>query len=161
MKKIESIPKNDYLDDTKETEKIPFFATSRGKTISALLMIIVIFVVFMTRENFSGDINYALDNEKLGVACINNNVTFIYYDDIKEVNYCDKLPSGETIASEEWDSGFCGKIKSNELDECVVYVYTSNNSCIEIVHNDGVLFFNLDNVKKTQDTYSKIIEKIK
>ena len=161
MKAAERIPENDKTEEMKRAEierKIPFFATRRGRGISALLMILVI-VVFMTVfMSGGGSITVEMDASKMGIVCLNQTPIFIDYKDIVQVELVSALQTGSAISVQEWDNGFCGIYENETYGKYTLYAYSGTDQYIVVHYKDGVLVFNDKNRKNTQREYEELME---
>ncbi|MBD5393165.1 MAG: hypothetical protein HDR71_02615 [Lachnospiraceae bacterium] len=160
MKAKEWIPSNDKTDDMKiQEEKIPFFATKRGRGISALIMVAVITVVLaLSLSENSGAVTYQINDEMLGITCLDKPPLFIYYEDILQIELVDSLDLGEAIDIADWDSGWCGTYKNDDYGVYTLFAYSSCSQFIVVHYSDGVLVFNFKKDKSTEKACENLME---
>lgn len=160
MKANEWIPENDKTEAMKmEENKLPFFATQKGRGVSALLMFLILAVFFaFSLSSKSGAITFQMNEEMLGITCLKQNPVFIPYADITKVELTDSFSMGEKRDALDWDSGWCGSYENEEYGIYTIYAYSNVNSYIVVHYTDGVLVFNLKKEKTTEKTYDKLLK---
>ena len=67
-----------------QQERLPFFATPAGRTISALLMIVIVGLVLIMSQG-SGALSYEMDDMQLAVAGPDKSPVFLPYSSIQAV----------------------------------------------------------------------------
>lgn len=160
MRASERIPENDKTEAMKmEENKLPFFATQRGRGISALLMFMILAAFFaFSLSKQSGAITFQMNDEMLGITCLQQDPVFISYEDITEVEMTGGLDMGEKRDALDWDSGWCGVYENEEYGIYTIYAYSNVNQYIVVHYTDGVLVFNLKKDKTTEKTYDKLLK---
>lgn len=159
MKPQEKIPYNDRLEEMKQEEKLPFFATHRGKAVSALIMLVIILAIIALQMGNSGSIAYEMDDVQMAVVCMDRGATFIPYEDITQVELISSFNMGAFIESQEWDSGWCGTYENEDYGEYTLYAYSETGSYIVVHHKNGVLIFNDKTEKSTDKAYRELLER--
>lgn len=84
MRAKEWIPQSDRIEEMKmQEENTPFFATKKGRGISALFMLVIIALVlsFSISQN-SGAVTYQMNDEMMGITCMDCPPLFISYEDV-------------------------------------------------------------------------------
>ncbi len=159
----EKIPMSDItadaLNDTKE--KLPFFATPRGKVISTLLMVLAIaaaFAFFWTGGG--GSVIYQLNDDMIGVTCLDHKPVFVSYEEITSVKMVDTFEQGQPISVSEWNSGWCGTYRNETWGEYTLFAYSDTGMYIVIEYDGGVLVFNAKSARATKECYNDLMEKL-
>lgn len=159
MKAKEWVPQNDKTDEMRtEEEKIPLFATKKGRGISALLMVVVVvvFLVFSVTGS-GGTITYQMNDEMLGIACLDWQPVFIHYEDIVQVELVSSLELGRAVDLSDWDSGWCGIYENEAYGVYTLFAYSSGSEFIVVHYRDGVLVFNCKKDTGTEKTYENLM----
>lgn len=160
MKGKERIPENDKTEEMRaEEQKLPLFATQRGRMLSALLMFLILAVfsaLFWSGKG--GTITFQMDQEMLGIVCQNRDPVFVSYEDIRQVELIDGFETGTALEASDWDSGWCGVYENEEYGVYTLYAYSGTGEYIVVRYDGGVLVFNLKKTKDTQKTYRELLE---
>ncbi|MCM1296429.1 MAG: hypothetical protein NC311_12900 [Muribaculaceae bacterium] len=157
----EEIPCADDLNSFEcGQRKTPCFATRRGQEVSAAILIIVAAVVLVLKMSASaGSVSYAMDGSALGVACKDHAPVFIAYSEIQEIVLCTAFPMGEAVTCADWDSGWCGTYRSEELGEYTLFAYSGVGEFIMVRTAGELLIFNAGDQKTTEDLYEQLLQK--
>ena len=157
MKMQEKIPDIDRLEDVKEEQrKVPMFATQRGQMFSAFIFVGIIIVFMAFRLSGSGDIDYQMDSERIGIAFQRYDTVFIPYDTIEFAEIVNSISIVRQINGPEWNEGWCGEYESEELGNIKMFAYSTTGNFIVIHSKEGVLVFNAKSEKKTIQAYEEL-----
>jgi hypothetical protein len=161
MKAREWIPKSDLTEKMREeAEQKPFFATKRGQNVSSLILVMVVAIfLFFQLNGTGGSVTHQLDQDKLGVACMDYPAVFVAYQDIMDLELVTSLRMDRTIESEEWDSGWCGTYENEEYGTYTLFAYSGTGEYIVIHDEDGVLIFNEKTPTATERVYEELQER--
>lgn len=157
MRRQEKIPFGDEIGFGQE-EKLPFFATQAGKTVSALLMVVILIVILALQLGSGGSIAYEMDDTQLAVACMDRKPVFIPFDSITDVELVETFSMDRTIEAAPWDSGWCGTYENEEYGTFTLYAYSGSGIYIVVKHKDGVLIFNDKSRKTTEKAYKALLK---
>lgn len=158
MKQREFIPQGDRLDH--EEEKLPFFATHTGKTVSGLLMVVFIVIILVMNMGSDGSVAYEMDDSKLAVVCLDRGPLFISYETITGVSVVDTFKMNAAVEADSWDSGWCGIYENEEYGCFTLFAYSSGGKYIVVEHQDGVLIFNDKTEKETAKAYDELLKRM-
>lgn len=159
MSMREQIPQNDSMEEMKQEEHLPFFASQRGKGLSLLLLFVIVAVVMVYQfSGTSGAVTYEMDDRMLGVVCKDYPAVLIAYSDIAEIATVDTFDMGNPVDTTEWDSGWCGTFENQEYGVYTLFAYTGTGEYIVIRYSEGVLVFNLKSRGKTNAVYEALEE---
>ena len=156
MKREEQIPKSDRFFEAKQG-KLPFFASSAGKMISGLLLLVIVALILLrTLGGESRSVTIGIDGKALGVAFTKTDPVFVPLSEIQEVSLTEKAVSGEAVEPLEWDEGFAGVYSNEEFGMYTMYCYFQTSECIVVKYKDGVLIFNGKSRKQTEAYFRKL-----
>lgn len=158
MKAQERIPENDKTEEwALETEKTPYFATSRGRSLSALILSVIVAAIAVCQLNGTGGaVAYEMNERMIGVACLDYPPVFVAYDDIEELEKVTTFEMGTAIDSYDWDSGWCGTYKNETYGIYSLLAYSSPGEYIVVHHRNGVLIFNARSQSATDKAFEKL-----
>lgn len=157
MKQHECIPLEDQ-PILGQQERLPYFATPAGRTISALLMMVIIgFVLIMSLG--SGAVSYEMDDTQLAVAGPDKSPIFLPYTSIQTVRLVSDFPIGHAVAAVDWNDGWCGQYESDDVGPFTLYAYSSGDYIV-VEHTDGILIFSMKTQKATHKVYQALLEKV-
>lgn len=160
MSKYDNIPRGDMVD-LGEDDKLPFFATHAGKTVSALLMIVIILIILVMRIGSGGTIAYEMDENQLAVVCMDRKPVFIPFDTIIRTELVDTFQMDSTVEAAQWDAGWCGIYENENYGVFTLYAYSDPGIYIVVEHENGVLIFNDKNQKATNAAYNDLLERMR
>lgn len=141
-----------------QQERLPFFATPAGRTISALLMIVIVGLVLIMSQG-SGAVSYEMDDMQLAVAGPDKSPVFLPYSSIQAVRLVSDFTLGHAVAATDWNDGWCGQYENEDIGLFTLYAYSSG-SYIVVEHADGVLIFSMKTQKATQKAYQELLAKV-
>ena len=153
----ERIPDIDRTDDLEEEhQKDPFFATRRGRIISAVFLIGIIIGFMALTMSDNGAVEYQLDTERIGIAFQSYEPAFISYQDIRSVELIDSFDMGTRIDGVDWNNGWCGEYESADLGLYKIYAYSAPGKYILIRGETETVIFNAKTLKQTENVFQEL-----
>lgn len=156
MKMRERLPQQDRTEDLEDEEKLPFFATHRGRMFSALFLMVILIAFMALQAQSGGAVSYEMDRRQLAVACMDRAPVFIPYDQIRRAELVRSFPMDRYIEAADWDSGWCGTYESEAYGCFTLCAYTNPGLFILVEHEDGTLIFNVKTEKGTQLAWEEL-----
>ena len=133
----------------------------KGRTL-ATVVIIALFAIgaIQALTGAKGFVTAQVDDVHLGVCGTYGETTFIKLTDITDVRLVDSFDFGSCIEGETTGNTISGLYSCQAYAQYTVHAYTDVSSCIVVTHQDGILVFNCDTQKLTENIYNELMQTV-
>lgn len=146
-------------DIISKLKNMKIFKAMHLKSLLITMVVIIGIMVFPT-INPQGVIIVGMDDTRIGIAYSEVSAIEIEFVDIKNVERVTYMELGEMISGDEDEQVRVGTFRNKVFDNYQLYQNISVGSNIVVITSDSTVVFNLNTLRKTEDCYEDIIERL-